>query len=1519
MATRTVVTSGTNNNQNTADLADKNKRLAYNMYRGMLTQFYPQANAIIEQLPQERVSYDQGVDRQILEMIQQSSQISGGAKRGSNMSGDLGGGPGVPPPPPPPPPPMPGPGAPMAARPRPPPSSSLEPPAAIQVAMMGQSKDKKPFTYTPGGIDLSQIKSPRMARRICRNAANEGVSGPPPPPPTNGQQAPPPPPMAMPILPPQVAVPVLPPPPPMPQNNHRPPPSPQQMRPPLPPQQQTRPPPLQQPSLAEVMKASLPAQPPSSPQPQLQQRPPPMPQVVRAPAPPPPPPQLVHQQPPPSPVPQQVRHEPVRASPTPTQYQQSSPQMTYQSPPPPPVPQQVRNEPIRASPTPSQLQQPPPGTLYIPVVMHQPQQQQLPPIQPASVALNKTQNMPWMNSASPSPQSPVPMWTPTSTQPSNTRVIPIQMEGRNSPMNAAPQNRPQQQQQGGANVRVIPIQVEGRSPASPPVVTSPGVLSPRAGGGGWASPGPDNPTQSRSFRVLQRITSYDEVEAEPQAAPVSHSGPPPPAPMQQMKKMQLSNDDKALMDRFKAQVDEDSSLHAEADPRYRGAAIPSRAFRMLQTMTGPDGNNIPADGYAQAQRMPVQQTRVTSELYVPPSEQGAQPEPRKYTGSAIPSRSFKMLQAMTGTNQDENGLAYSEAPAEAMYYPNQSPCPSPYSWYYPPEGSSGDPVWDSYIYAYYQTYGQYPPGYYYPNGYESEEFSGYSSTEEMGYYDPHQAAAYYASQQESQSESDNQAASTTDQDQNSSDESEDSETEVEDSDEEENVEPKRSSSGAIQAIKSVTDVRVITTDEDDSSEPEEEATIKQPDSSNCSLGSKQLSIIYEESDVSDAESMRRMNGGWNRNKSCPETESSEGETEDEYPNTSAKEEDDDDETSTEEESDEKHVIGKSVTPSESRTTVIDTKEESEEEEEESEEEESEEEIKIPSRPTQTKKEESEEEESEEESEEEENIIKQQTAKSKNSSESEESETEEVCLKAVRPVLCKDDEEEETSDEEPCDRKLMNSSTVVEISKADSAEIREESESEEESDDEANATVTVRLPLRIKISPSSTNCGPVATLTVGNSEEVQSSEAKAAAKVEEWMQRSESNASIGSSPEVSICLSLPLRRNPAPPPENEDSHWEDDSSSTSIQTVRHRRTSACSSIHSIATNHQVSTPPVDSDKEKSDDWDTSSPAQPQSPAIKEEQPKIVAQQPEEKPKRSTSSTTSACEKRSKRNKRRSSTEDDSGVTDLSRQISDSESEVGLDLMLACQRAATHSRLFKLLQDAGVCSDDEEDEEAEESDSQQQQKESLDVVIVPVTKPDAKPKRDTLRLPLQAEVCDSSSLSSSEITSPASPTVAAKLVRELAKELSKKKGKKSKSNRIHATALRIMKEEDNDPYDTGTTGSSASSDSGGARPSPLQTQQPPMMPQYYPAYPPPHMYGPHYYDYVDYYNSWGMMDPREYAAIPARAYRVLSQPGAGPLETQFAKCPRIRPFVQSPLVPSQPSPTPNSQANNCNSAS
>ncbi|XP_075985065.1 uncharacterized protein LOC142982436 [Anticarsia gemmatalis] len=93
------------------------------------------------------------------------------------------------------------------------PMGSVEPPACIQNAMM--TKDKKPFTYTPGGLDLSQIRTPSMARRLARQRSWEereqpqyaqqpsngnyhpqgGPGGPiPPPPPPPKMPVPPPPP-----------------------------------------------------------------------------------------------------------------------------------------------------------------------------------------------------------------------------------------------------------------------------------------------------------------------------------------------------------------------------------------------------------------------------------------------------------------------------------------------------------------------------------------------------------------------------------------------------------------------------------------------------------------------------------------------------------------------------------------------------------------------------------------------------------------------------------------------------------------------------------------------------------------------------------------------------------------------------------------------------------------------------------------------------------------------------------------------------------------------------------------------------------------------------------------------------------------------------------------------------------------------------------------------------------------------------------------------------------------------------
>lgn len=39
-------------------------------------------------------------------------------------------------------------------------------------------------------------------------------------------------------------------------------------------------------------------------------------------------------------------------------------------------------------------------------------------------------------------------------------------------------------------------------------------------------------------------------------------------------------------------VDEEIYLHSEADPRYKGSSIPSKAFRVLQIMTDGAPNNV---------------------------------------------------------------------------------------------------------------------------------------------------------------------------------------------------------------------------------------------------------------------------------------------------------------------------------------------------------------------------------------------------------------------------------------------------------------------------------------------------------------------------------------------------------------------------------------------------------------------------------------------------------------------------------------------------------------------------------------------------------------------------------------------------------------------------------------------------------------------------------------------------------------------------------------------------------------
>ena len=49
-----------------------------------------------------------------------------------------------------------------------PPQDLSQVPSALATSM---TKDKKPFTYLPGGLDFSEIRSPRMAKRLAKHQA----------------------------------------------------------------------------------------------------------------------------------------------------------------------------------------------------------------------------------------------------------------------------------------------------------------------------------------------------------------------------------------------------------------------------------------------------------------------------------------------------------------------------------------------------------------------------------------------------------------------------------------------------------------------------------------------------------------------------------------------------------------------------------------------------------------------------------------------------------------------------------------------------------------------------------------------------------------------------------------------------------------------------------------------------------------------------------------------------------------------------------------------------------------------------------------------------------------------------------------------------------------------------------------------------------------------------------------------------------------------------------------------------
>ncbi|XP_012054353.1 PREDICTED: uncharacterized protein LOC105617409 [Atta cephalotes] len=565
-----------------------------------------------------------------------------------------------PPPPPPPPPPVSGHLPAMrintaenAKRPQVVSNDVYEPPAAIQNAML--TKDKKPFTYTPGmggKLDLSQIRSPRMARRVAKNANDEGIEGPSKSAIESKQS-----PVVSPatnLLVPQVAVPVFP-----------------SNVPPQPPHRMSQSPSVNRTLSNAVDKQAEPARnitkvdtkipiTVTSSQSSTPESPSTPTQITLAKA---PTPWMQNKNKPQEELPEWAKRTNVNktigsdssensVSPIYVQVQQASPQCS-----------QAKQKQEQKQYSIPQCQQTKPQQLSQQPQQQQPQQQQ----QRQSINSVTSQQ--------------------TNSQP-HERVVPIRIEDRPSVFDVKrdsghhqftkqpptvhhqqrwgqvpaqhtfenqTQNHPQNQKQSQIHVTsrpdstgttyIIPLVVEGSEKRNMPPTTENNIKIGKPARivqqrsldlNQQCEPGP---IQSRSFRVLQKITDTDELND---------------VGTEQIRKMELSEDEKLLMNKFKEQVDQEIYLHQEKDPRYRGAAIPSRAFRFLQNMTDSNDASVTCavpQNVANKRQNRNSKSFEETQANLPPSEQQVQ-EPKKYTGSAIPSRSFRILQAMTASENN---------------------------------------------------------------------------------------------------------------------------------------------------------------------------------------------------------------------------------------------------------------------------------------------------------------------------------------------------------------------------------------------------------------------------------------------------------------------------------------------------------------------------------------------------------------------------------------------------------------------------------------------------------------------------------------------------------------------------------------------------------------------------------------------------------------------------------------------------------------------------------------------------
>ena len=253
----------------------------------------------------------------------------------------------------------------------------------------------------------------------------------------------------------------------------------------------------------------------------------------------------------------------------------------------------------------------------------------------------------------------------------------------------------------------------------------------------------------------------------------------------------------------------------------------------------------------------------------------------------------------------------------------------------------------------------------------------------------------------------------------------------------------------------------------------------------------------------------------------------------------------------------------------------------------------------------------------------------------------------------------------------------------------------------------------------------------------------------------------------------------------------------------------------------------------------------------------------------------------------------SAEEDSGVTsDFCRQFSenetDSENFPELRKMSRYQRASTHSRLFKLLQDDEEVEGDEENSEITEplpETPPQKPKKIIHNVSVARRNNAAQnaetmeDRRKRLCLPLQGSSSGAESMSSSTTPSPTPGHVNEKLVNELVQSLLlQKKGKLFRNltvEKLHAAAVKILQE------DMESTGTLSSADESTI---PTVDSTPALTPQEF----------RNSSSYSEYYDSWANADELsvEQPVIQSKAFKNLQdQQNSNSKKVWSVRCPRI----------------------------